>query len=200
MLLSELLQQVLPRVQGPVLCDLFAAVREVHAVIANRLLLRASDLLQQATEAELTYAVDAQTASLPDDFRALAERPYIAGEKPLAPLDRRSTENLQDAGTPVYYKVLGRTLWIYPPTAAEVTVQVPYFAQVTAPAALTDELPFLGEFDRVYVEGATIVMRSGLAAVAEKTFVAMIQSQVDAVLDARDRLAEQQLADAINDY
>lgn len=199
MTVQELAQLLLPRVRGELRCDIFAAVREVQAVIAHRLLLRDSDLLLSATEAELAYAIDAQTANLPSDYKNLAERPYIADQQPLAPLDRRRKDDLQDSGDPRFYQVIGRTLWIYPPTDEAVTVRVPYYANQTAPTAMGDTLPFIGEFDRVFVEGAEYVLREGLSAVADPGFVALIQSQVDAVLDAKERLDEQLLADAINE-
>lgn len=199
MTIQQLFESLLPRLPGPALCSIFEAVREVQGIIVNRLLLRRSEMLQKDPDAALDYAIDAKSASLPADFYSLMHRPFILGETPLSPLGGGNTASLQTAGTPRFFAVIGRTLKIYPPTAEAVTVQVPYFYKPPILTLLSDELPFWGEFDSVFVEGCAGVLVRGMTVVADRGFVGVIQSQVDAVLEAKDLLAEQQMADAINE-
>jgi hypothetical protein len=198
MTVQELFESLLTRLPGPALCSIFEAVREVQGIIVNRLLLRRSEMLQADPDAALDYAIGISSAPLPADYYALTGRPFVVGQTPLTPLDRGNTANLQVPGTPRFYEVVGRSLKIYPAPDAPLAVQVPYFYRPAILADIAAELPFYGEFDSVFVEGCAGVLSRGLTVVAERGFVGVIQSQVDAVLEAKDLLAEQQMADAIN--
>lgn len=198
MTVQDLFNQMLPRLAGPAVCSIFDAVRSVQEIVANRLLLRRSELLASDYDAKVTFPQGAGKRPLPEDFREFSGRPYLAGGKPLEPLAGRSTETLQGQGTPKYYAVAGQTLSIWPKPEAATVVWVPYFVRPEAPTALSDEIPFAGAFDGVFAEGCAAVLTQGLSAVANPAFVAVIQSQVDAVLDAKDLVSEQLLADSIN--
>lgn len=199
MTVQEMFDQMLTRLPGPALCSIFEAVREVQGIIVNRLLLKRSELLRKDPDAQLAYAIDAQSAALPADYYALEGRPFIAGTAAMTPLAGRDTVNMQSSGSPKYYEVVGRNLKIHPPTDTAVTVQVPYFYKPATLTSLAEDLPFYGEFDSVFVEGCADVLSRGLSVVADRGFVGVIQSQVDAVLDAKNILTEQHMADAIND-
>jgi hypothetical protein len=199
MTVQEVFNQVLPRLQGPALCTIFEALREVQGIIAGRLLLKRSELLVQDPEAELYFAAGEQRAELPEDFRALFERPYVSAGAALKPLPGpASAQASLAAGPPKYYQVIGRVLRIFPVTDAAYTVLVPYYGTPPIPESLADELPYYGEFDDVLVEGCVAVLTGGLTVVADRAFVGLIQSQVDALLAAKDMVAEQLMADTIN--
>jgi hypothetical protein len=168
-------------------------------VIVNRLLAQKSALLIKGEDGALEFAANAKSAPLPTDFISLAARPYLAGATPLAPLGGQSGALLNTAGTPLYFDIAGRTLRLYPPAQSAVTVCVPYFFRPQILTEMTDTLPFWGEFDSVFVEGCVGVMAQGLTLVANREFVAVIQSQVDAVLRDKELIDEQILADAINE-
>lgn len=199
MTVYEVFQRTLLRLQTPATCSIFEALREVQAIITQRLLQRQSALLKKAEAAELEFAAGEGSAPLHRDFLALDGRPFVVGARELKPLAEVPEMRLQQPGTPRCYEVAGRSLRIYPVPDAPVVVQAPYFYRPPVPTALEDELPFYGEFDGVLVEGCVGVMAQGLSVVADRSFVAVIQSQVDAVLLSQDLLAEQLLADAINE-
>jgi hypothetical protein len=199
MTVGELFKQVMTRLgPGPALCSIFEAVTVVQGVIANRLLLKRSELLVKEPPETLDFLAGDQRKNLPSDYRELSGRPYVAGSTPLGPLGARDTSMLQEAGVPKFFQVRGRTLVVYPPADGAYTVQIPYFFHPPAVTAMTDELPFYGEFDAVLVEGCAAMLKHGLVVVADPAFAALIQSQVDAVLAAKDWAAEQLLADDIN--
>lgn len=198
MIIQDLFDQLLGRLTGPALCSIFEAVREVQGIVANRLLLRRSDLLRKEADAVLVYSIGEQIKALPADFGALVGRPFVVGSAPLSPLSGRNTSDMQTPGPPKFYEMPGRSLRIHPVTDAAVSVQVPYFFKPPILADLADELPFSGEFDSVFVEGCAAVLTKGLSAVADRVFVSVVQSQVDGVLDARALIDEQLEADAIN--
>jgi hypothetical protein len=199
MLISEIFPIVVARLSGPSLCSLFEAVREVQGIIVNRLLAQQSPLLVKGVDYELEFLAGDTGLGLPSDFLAFAGRPYVAGETPLAPLGSASASKMNVPGKPTCYDLAGRTLRIYPPPNATTTVLVPYFYRPPILSTMEGELPFWGEFDAVFIEGCAGVMVAGLAAVADRAFVAMIQSQVDAVLANKELTAEQNLADALNE-
>ena len=199
MKISELFPIVMTRLSGPALCSLFEAVREVQGIIVNRLLAKQSPLLVKGVDYELEFLAGDTGQALPRDFLAFSGRPYVAGETPLAPLGSASSSRMNVAGTPTAYDLAGRTLRVYPPPAATTTVLVPYFYRPPILALMSDELPFWGEFDAVFIEGCAGVLSRGLAVVADRSFVALIQSQIDTVLQDKELTAEQNLADALNE-
>jgi hypothetical protein len=196
MTVLELMEKVVPRLTGPPACDLFEAVREVQAIISGRLLMARSDMLREM----LTVTFQAGTSSkrLDDDFQAVSERPYPVGLKPLNPLGSMEKSSLQTLGDPRYYEVIGKTFWIYPPSASEITIKIPSFMRPATLTTMTDELPFYGDFDSVFIEGCVAVLSAGLKVVGDAGFAAVIGSQVDQQLAARIRINEQAEADAIN--
>ena len=199
MKISELFPIVMTRLSGPALCSLFEAVREVQGIIVNRRLAKQSPLLVKGIDAELEYLAGDTGMALPRDFLAFAGRPYVEGETPLAPLGSASASRMTAVGKPTCYDLAGRTLRIHPPPAETTTVLVPYFYRPAILSTMEDELPFWGEFDAVFIEGCAGVLSSGLAVVADRAFVSLIQSQVDTVLADKELTAEQNLADALNE-
>ena len=198
MTVEELFHRVMTRLTGPAQCSVFEALREVQAIVCNRLLLKQAAELKKSEPAEIELAAGEALAYLPSDFYALDGRPYLLGQRQLAPLAGADTAGLQTAGTPRFYEQAGRALRLWPVPAEAAVLQVPYFFRPPILTELTDELPFHGAFDGALVEGCVAVSAAGLAAVADRSLVAVIQSQVDGVLLAQELLSEQLLADALN--
>lgn len=197
MTVQDVLQRLLPRANtikpG---CSIFDAVRSVHSIILNRLILHRSDLLQEWVS--LNFDPEGLPADLPAGFTSFAERPRVVGGEILTPLNRHTSQELLTPAAPRYYDVIGRKISLFPPPIGTVTMQAKIFSRPAEPADLDDVLPFDGFFDEVYCEGAFSVMAAGLAAVSDRGFVATIESQVDAALSAKAMADEQMIADAIN--
>lgn len=193
MTVGDVLHQVLPRLPGPALCTVFEAIREVQSIIAARLVMKRAAQIKKPYPARMEFDAGQEAAALPRDFRALESRPRLEDGTFLSPL-----AGVVTPGPVRFYEVAGRFLRLHPVPQAPVTVLASYFFRPAAPESLEDELPFYGEFDDVFVNGAAGVLSKGLGVVGDRGFVAMIQSQVDAVLHAGEMLHEQQIADSIN--
>lgn len=196
MTLIELMDKVVPRLVGSPSCTLFEAVREVQAIISNRLLMARSEMLRE--ELTIDFMLGDSSVELDQEFQSVSERPYVDGKSPLSPLNRVEKHTLQTPGSPRYYDIVGKTLWLYPPPDENMTVRIPAFIRPMTPTDLADTLPFFGDLDSVFVEGCVGLLSLGLGAVADPNFVALIQNQVDQLLMSRNMANEQALADSIN--
>jgi hypothetical protein len=175
------------------------ALREVHAVIVSRMVMRKSSLLRAPYPAEIDFSAGEQAAPLPYDFKALDGRPFTGDGKPLAPLGQISLSTLRALGSPRYYSLAGRSLRLHPTPDTPVVVSAPYFIAVPAPESMSDDLPFDGEFDQAYISGCRALLSEGISAIASKAFVVPLQAMVDVVIEAAVLAEEQSIADGIND-
>lgn len=200
MTIQELLDVILTRIDGPTSCSIFEAVREVQGIIARRLLDQQSELIKSERPATLIFKTGDGKKPLPGDFWQLEGRPFVDGQKPLAPVNRRDLAAYTQPGEPQIYEVIGKSLFIYPSPTSDTRVTVPYFYKPDLLTQLTDELYWYGEFDSVFIDGCVYVLRMGLSAVSNQSFIAMVQSQVDAQLRSATLLVEQQTADALNNW
>lgn len=200
MTVQDLMDQVLPRLSGSTpAMGLFDAVRAVQQIIVGRLLMRQSDLVKETLL--LDFIGGGSTITLPAEYFAADGLPSVTGKGPVFPLERGMDTTravLTLPGDPRYYEVKGRTLTFYPPAAADGEMKFPAFVRPAVPTEMEDDLPFWGAFDHVFAEGVYAVLTAGAAALADAGVAAVIQSQVDQVLAAKDVADEQSLADAIN--
>lgn len=197
MTVFEVLSRVMPKGSGPASCTIFEAVATVQDIIVTHLFLRRSDLLLSERDAMLTFKPGAGRKPLPEEFLGLADRPYLASGKKLAPLDGTGLPGV-DTGPPRRYRLMGTVLLVYPAPVDETVVGVPYYARPESPESLDDELPFWGMFDSVFVDSCVSVLKSGVMAAGERSFVAAIQSQVDMLISAQELNNEQLMANSIN--
>jgi hypothetical protein len=198
MTVQQILDLALGRLKGPATCGIFDAVREVQGIIVNRLFLRRSDWLRAEEDVVLTFAAGDNVQRLAFDFIALAGRPYVAGVRALLPLGGMDPSRFTAPGAPLFFEQWGKTLKVYPTPDVTTAVAVPCYYRPPILTDLSDVLPFGGVFDGVFIEGVMGLLAQGLSVVADAAFVAMIQSQVDAVLDAKAISDEQLMADGIN--
>jgi len=196
MTVNDVFNQAILKVQEPT-CSIFEAVAAVQNVIVSHLLFKRSDLLLGESPVRLTFAAEQGRKILPDEVLDIAGRPVLESGRRLKVLAGRE-EPVTEPGAPVYYRLLGKQLRIYPLPDAETKVQVPVYVRPDLPEEMDDELPFYGMFDHVFTDACVAVLRVGTAAVADKVFATMIQSQVDGLLTARELSAEQLAADSIN--
>lgn len=199
MTVEDIFQSVLVRMAGKTAapgCTIFDAVRGVQSIIVNLLLLKRSDLMVQMLE--VTFMSGETYVSLPAGYASMAQRPYLVGKGVLSPLNGPATSELTVPGDPRYYDVIGRNLALFPPPADEAVVNLQAFVRPLAPEAMDDDIPFQGAFDEAYAYGALQIMLEGPGVLSDRGFVAMIETQVNGVLQAKAMADEQLMADAIN--
>jgi hypothetical protein len=196
MTVQEVFDIVILRLPGPALCSIMEAIREVQGIITGRLLLQRSDLLQEDQERD--FAAGEKFTYLDDEFISFYSRPFVTGSRPLTPLGNIDTAGLQTPGVPRYYNLIGKRLSVLPVPDTAVVIQLPTFMRPAVLTRMTEELPFYGEFDAVFIDGAIGVLSRGLSVVSDRNFVTLIQGQVDQQLSAKGLTAEQLEADAIN--
>ncbi len=197
MTLQELLDIIEPSMPGTeATCSFVEAVRLTHIAIINRLLQLRSDALVQEVDVDIAAGDD--TADLPDEFMSLSRRPRIIGGAFLNMLTSNDTSALETAATPAFYRIIGKVIQVFPPTDADISIRMLARLRLDAPAAMSDVIPFNGDFDQIYVDGVVAVLAGGIKAMNAKTYIAGIQMQVDQILSGEAADNEQMLADSIN--
>ncbi len=196
MTVEEIFSRIIGRVQHPS-CSIIEAAQVMQEIVVNLLFVRRSDVLMAEAPVRLRFLAGQQHKILPEEVIGVAGRPVLASGLRLRLLAGRE-DPVTDPGEPTHYRVLGRQLRIYPQPVADVDVTIPVYERPERLQELTDELPFYGLFDAVFADGCVTVLQVGSAAMADKAFVGMLGSQIDAVLQAREMGAEQLMADTIN--
>ena len=199
MTLFEVFTQAIPKVKGGAVCTIYEAVGAVQDVIVSHLLMQRSDLLVSDGDVPLKFAAGKSRMMLPAEFLDLADRPFLADATRLVPFKGQGSMGIS-TGTPYCYRIRGQMLAVYPIPTEETVVTVPFYARPDKPTDMSNDLPFWGMFDSVFVDACVSVLELGIKAVAEAGFVAAIQSQVDLVLAGRAMNSEQLLADSINGF
>ena len=199
MTVDDVLQSVLQRMAGTKAapgCTIIDAIRGVQAIIVNLLLLKRSDLIEQPLE--IPFEATDSAVTLPGGYASMSQRPAVVGGNLLSPLNGPAYGDLLIAGEPRFYDVIGSSLSLFPPPAAELVVSMRAFVRPAVPALMGDDLPFQGAFDEVYAYGAHAVLLEGPAVLSDRAFAMLIESQVNGVLQAKSLSDEQMMADAIN--
>lgn len=203
MTVSELLTNILPRLEGKPACDIFEAVRRTQTIIVNRLLLRRSNLLADTITLSITTGDDSVTLNPSGGRSYLAPdgEPCIivdGSRKYLSPWDSAIT--VGDAARPKYYQRKGRKLLLYSVSDGDYEITLPAFLAPAVAAELDDELPFDGLLDDAYAEAVFQVMLAGTSIVADQAFGALVDSQVDRAIIAAELADEQSLVDSLNNW
>lgn len=197
MTLAELLDIIEPSMPGTeATCSLVEAVRLTHTAIVNRLVQLRSDALVQEITADISSGDD--LGYLPDEFMSLSRRPQIVGGSFLNMLTSNDTSTLETAAVPRFYQVVGKLIQVFPPTNANISIKMLARIRPDAPVEFTDDIPFNGDFDQIYIDGVLAVLSGGIAAMNAKAYVPGVQIQVDQLLSGNTGDDEQVLADSIN--
>lgn len=123
---------------------------EIASVATNAITLISTDsVTTEAAGSSITITSNDDFGDLPTDFWGLRTRPNINGKTwELLPLPSRNTAlSYTTAGTPHYYKIKGMRLYVYSPTASDITINGDYFVRPTALSAETDTIPWNELFD-----------------------------------------------------
>jgi len=197
MILSDLFNIAAPYLTGATPpCSLIEAVRLVHTGIVNHLLQVKGDALVE--EVQVSVGAGDDTGYLPDEFLSLCRRPQIVGGSFLSVITSSDTSAMETAGTPTKYEIIGKLIVVYPPTDTDITLKMLARLSPVLPVALSDELPFGGAFDQIYVDGVVAILGGDPAFISGKQYLAAVQLQLDQILSGTSADDEQLLADSIN--
>lgn len=152
------------------------SINEVVKFLSYRLADRKSDLVIGLQ----TENVAIQTVLLPFDFNGFVKHPSVNNkELTILPADFSVAE--ETAVQPLHYEVLGDILYLYP-TPSEAVTYVGKYWMVPDTLALTDELPFLGKFDKLITDMAVKFCAFGYDVLASSVFLQEVESGLDTVL------------------
>lgn len=152
MTVDELLRATLPRLQGQSNgADILQTVNNVSDLIFTTLVHHQADLACATVEA--TVLAGEINTQLPDDFRGLADHPWIADQGVLQPANIETfLTYFEQSGQPRFYRLAGDALQVVPLTDGDVAVHVTYWQYPEAVTALSDSLPYGGMFDLFYID------------------------------------------------
>lgn len=195
--LQDLFSFVMPSLAGmEPTCSLVKAVNLTHNAIISRLTQIRSDVLVE--EALIDIAAGDGYGYLPDEFISLSRRPQIVGGGFMTVLPTSDTSNMEIPATPRYYLISGRLLQVYPPPDVDITLKMLARMRPAEPVMMTDDFPFSGLFDQVYIDGVISVLSGGVDAMNAKKYLPGIQMQIDQILSGAAGDNEQVMADSIN--
>lgn len=138
-------------------------------------------------------------APLPNDFWGLAGKPYMSGNTwPLLPSPNMDTElQYTSAGEPMYYRLKGSLLWVYPATASDYTICGDYYRKPAKISQMQDKIPFDQLLDDVIQEYLVEAINGGSAAASSRLTQFLVE-QTDLIAALRGKAAPAEMPDGIN--
>jgi hypothetical protein len=159
----------------------------IDTVAAGIITLKATDSLIAAIAGPSVILTSrADIVNLPSDFWGFCgdsrdDFPHIDGyTDTLRPLPSKRVSLYPDSGTPIYFKLKGSKLYVYPATGADIIIKGDYFSRPTLLTALTDTVPYDELFDDAI--GEVIAMLYGKDLTTQAENVTLLQKTIfDAV-------------------
>lgn len=172
-------------------------VNRAVRLISKRLFYHHSSLVKGALS--VTVSADASSASLPADFWGMIGWPYINGKTQhlyqLPDLETRLAYT--STSQPIYFDIKGQTIYLYPGTTSEITINGDYWAMPTEITALTDTVPFNELFDEAIVEALASTPPVGERRDPKEMMImkGLINQAVDEIAPYRDKKAPVRVED-----
>lgn len=174
-----------------------ARVNRSISLISKRLFYHKSSLAKGALA--VSVSVDTSSASLPADYWGMVDRPYIVGlTTPLKQLPDLETKLAYTSKSqPIYFDVLGQTIYLYPGTSSAITIGGDYWAKPTKLTAVTDTVPYNELFDEAIREALldTPPDENGRGKGEGSVMEAIINKAVDEIAPYRDKKTPTQVVD-----
>lgn len=141
--------------------NLYPTLNRTVRMVSKRLFFHKSSLVKGALS--VTITADSASASLPSDFWGLMEAPYISTDvRPLEPVPDRETKLTYSSNTtPMFYEIMGTTLYLYPGSSSEITIKGAYWSRPTAITKPSDTMPYNELFDDAIQEALLHIYSSG---------------------------------------
>jgi hypothetical protein len=149
----------------------------INTVAVGSIALAATDsLVAVGAGSPITITSLPGVVNLPSDFWGFCgnndeDYPYIDGHsRVLKPLPNKATALIRiESGTPSYFKIKGRQLYLYPPTGEDITIKGDCFTRPTLVTALSDTVPFDELFDDAICEVIAMMYEKGLSTQGENS-------------------------------
>jgi hypothetical protein len=140
--------------------------------------LKLADRQSDLARSSFTVSADTLTVALPFDFSGLDGKPYADGV-PLEPLPNDYDVTTQ-AGTPLYYEVVGESLFIHPTPLNSVDITAKYWVSPDT-LIMSDDVPYSGRFDGLLLDMAVNLSVSGYSVLSEQQFITVVEKGLDLV-------------------
>jgi hypothetical protein len=173
--------------------DLNRAVR----VISKRLKYHNSSLVRGALS--VTIAAAASTGTMPTGYWGLLGKPYISGKTySLEPVpDQETKMRYTSTSIPIYYEMVGSTIYLYPGSTAGCTIKGDYWLKPTALTKPSDTMPYNELFDDVIMDGLVHIHTSLNDPNAISMFQNMMTKAVDEIVAGLDSPAPYRFSDGL---
>ena len=184
--------------------NLYPALNRAVRMISKRLFFHKASMIQGVLS--VSISADASSGSLPDDFWGLISRPYRSTDTyTLMPVPDKEIElKYNNNSTPIYYKVSGTTLHLYPGSSGAITINGDYWKRPTKLTKTEDTMPFNELFDDAIEEALIHIYVTGDSTGNPNDISLMqnfINKAVDEVAPYIDKQAPQRVPDNVGlDY
>jgi len=184
--------------------NIYPALNRAVRMISKRLFFHKASMIQGALS--VSISADSSTGSLPSDFWGLISQPYRSTDTyTLMPVPGKEMElKYNNNSTPVYYKILGTTLHLYPGSSSAITINGDYWQKPTKLTKNSDTMPFNELFDDAIEEGLIHIYVTGDSSGNPNDISLMqnfINKAVDEVAPYIDKQAPKRVQDSMGlDY
>lgn len=188
MTVLDLLYTVLPRLAGekPQAAPFLEAVKMVQDIVTRRLWLLRSDLLEEDFSASVRAG--SSRGWMGDDVLGLktGAHPWVIydGQRyDLVPLPdgMKDRTTLAAPGRPSFYRLRGLSISVYPTPDLDIHVKGEAYVKPLEVAEMTDEIPWFGLFDPVFVETVARFGVNGLGSSVAPEVALFIHQWVDQI-------------------
>jgi len=171
--------------------NIYPALNRAVRLVAKRLFYHKSSWVRGALS--VSISANASSGSLPDDYWGLIDKPYISTKTyPLEPVPDQNTKlNYTDTSIPIYYEVLGSTIYLFPGSNGAITLNGQYWSRPVALIDPTDTMPYNELFDDAIQE----VLLREIKGEDINSIQAYIYKMVDEVVPYTDKFSPRMVDD-----
>lgn len=174
---------------------------KINTAAAGTLTLVSTDSLTAAAAgSDVTITSEDDYCDLPTDFWGLIGKPWDEDKTyPLDPLPSQETRlQYPSAGSPLYYEIVGRKIYVTPATASDITIKGDYYKKPTSITGTSDTLPYDELFDDAIAELVVFLYKHSDVQVSQQALESFMQQNVDRIAARYGKIAPKQVPTGIN--
>jgi hypothetical protein len=181
---EQIFDQVIGRINAAPGFTIFEAINKITNLIFKQLWYLKSDLA--CSDVSILFATGNQAMSVPATFMGLKSKPFIQGVGELSPIISGTEYSYYGkTGTPDRYKLQQGMLHVFPTPAKPTVIKCPYFRFPGEVSAMSDVVPYTGQFKQLFMEGIVKISSQGMAFVEDQSFAAFINDEINKIIPIR---------------